>query len=36
MKRILRKYAYPPDKQVQATQTVLEQREVLSQEWAVA
>jgi len=27
---------YPPDKQEQATRTVLEQAEVLSQEWAVA
>ncbi len=34
VKRILRKYAYPPDKQEKATQTVLEQAEVLSQEWA--
>jgi len=31
-----RKYGYPPDKQEKATQTVLEQAEVLSQEWAVA
>jgi hypothetical protein len=36
MKRILRKYDYPPDKQEKATQTVLEQAEVLSQEWTVA
>jgi len=35
VKRILRKYGYPPDKQEKATQTVLEQAEVLSQEWAV-
>jgi type I restriction enzyme R subunit len=35
VKRILRKYGYPPDKQERATQTVLEQAEVLSQEWAV-
>ncbi len=27
---------YPPDKQEKATQTVLEQAEVLSQEWAIA
>ncbi len=33
VKRILRKYGYPPDKQEKATQTVLEQAEVLSQEW---
>jgi type I restriction enzyme, R subunit len=36
VKRILRKYGYPPDKQEQATQTVLEQAEVLSQTWAAA
>lgn len=34
IKRILRKYGYPPDKQEKATQTVLEQAEVLSEEWA--
>ena len=36
IKRILRKHGYPPDKQEKATQTVLEQAAVLSQEWAVA
>jgi type I restriction enzyme R subunit len=36
VKRILRKYGYPPDKQERATQTVLEQAEVLSEMWAVA
>ena len=36
VKRILRKYGYPPDKQEKATQTVLEQAEALSAEWAVA
>ncbi|GMV60647.1 MAG: hypothetical protein AMXMBFR72_37330 [Betaproteobacteria bacterium] len=36
VKRILRKYGYPPDKQEKATQTVLEQAEVLSEEWATA
>lgn len=36
VKRILRKYGYPPDKQERATQTVLEQAEVLSALWAVA
>lgn len=36
VKRILRKYGYPPDKQEKATQTVLEQAEVLSEGWAVA
>ena len=35
VKRVLRKYGYPPDKQEKATETVLEQAEVLSQEWAV-
>jgi len=34
VKRILREYGYPPDKQEKATQTVLEQAEVLSGEWA--
>jgi type I restriction enzyme R subunit len=34
IKRILRKYGYPPDKQEQATQTVLKQAEVLCGEWA--
>jgi type I restriction enzyme R subunit len=33
VKRILRKYGYPPDKQEKATQTVLEQTEVLSEGW---
>ena len=36
VKRILRKFGYPPDKQEKATQTVLEQAEVLSEAWAVA
>jgi len=34
VKRILRKYGYPPDKQEKATLTVLEQAEVLSEAWA--
>ncbi len=34
VKRILRKYDYPPDKQEKATQTVLEQAELLSAQWA--
>jgi len=34
VKRILRKYGYPPDKQEKATQTVLEQAEVLCEGWA--
>jgi len=33
VKRILRKHGYPPDKQEKATQTVLEQAEVLSEAW---
>ena len=36
VKRVLRKHGYPPDKQAKATQTVLEQAEVLSAEWAAA
>ena len=36
VKRILRRYGYPPDKQEKATQTVLEQAELLSEMWAVA
>jgi type I restriction enzyme R subunit len=36
VKRILRAHGYPPDKQEKATQTVLEQAEVLSAEWALA
>jgi type I restriction enzyme R subunit len=36
VKRILRKHGYPPDKQEKATQTVLEQAEVLSELWSVA
>jgi type I restriction enzyme R subunit len=35
VKRILRKYGYPPDKQEKATQTVLEQAAQLSEQWAV-
>ena len=34
VKRILRKWDYPPDKQEKATQTVLEQAELLSAAWA--
>ena len=34
VRRILRKHGYPPDKQEKATQTVLEQAEVLSGGWA--
>jgi type I restriction enzyme R subunit len=35
VKRILRKYGYPPDKEERAAKTVLEQAEVLSAGWAV-
>jgi type I restriction enzyme R subunit len=34
VKRILRRYGYPPDKQEKATQTVLEQAALLSDNWA--
>jgi len=34
VKRILRKYGYPPDKQEKATQTVLAQAELLCADWA--
>lgn len=34
IKRILRKYGYPPDKQARATELVLEQAEVLCAEWS--
>ena len=34
VKRILRKYGYPPDKQESATSTVLAQAELLSDYWA--
>ena len=36
IKRILRRHGYPPDKQEKATQTVLEQAEVLCKEWVGA
>ena len=36
VKRILRRHGYPPDKQEKATQTVIEQAEVLSEGWAAA
>ncbi len=35
VKRILRKFGYPPDKQECATELVLEQAEVLCREWVV-
>jgi len=34
VKRILRKYGYPPDKQARATELVLEQAEVVCRDWA--
>jgi type I restriction enzyme R subunit len=34
VKRILRKYKYPPDQQEEAVQTVLQQAEMLAVEWA--
>ena len=34
VKRILRKYGYPPDLQEKATQTVLEQAELISAKWS--
>jgi type I restriction enzyme R subunit len=36
VRRILRRYGYPPDKQEKATVTVLEQAALLSGEWAAA
>jgi len=36
VKRILRKYGYPPDKQEAATNTVLQQAELLSDSWVNA
>ncbi|MBU0532647.1 type I restriction endonuclease subunit R [Candidatus Micrarchaeota archaeon] len=35
VKRILRKYGYPPDKQESATQTVIKQAELLADSWTV-
>ncbi len=34
VRRLLRRHGYPPDKQEKATQTVLEQAEILSEDWA--
>jgi len=34
VKRLLRKYGYPPDLQEKATQIVLEQAEVIAKDWA--
>ena len=36
VRRVLRKHGYPPDKQDKAIRTVLEQAELLSEEWANA
>jgi type I restriction enzyme R subunit len=33
VRKILRKYGYPPDKQEKATQTVLEQAELIAKDW---
>jgi len=33
VKRVLKKYGYPPDKQQKATQTVLEQAELICKDW---
>jgi type I restriction enzyme R subunit len=33
IKRILRRYGYPPDKQARATELVLEQAEVICKDW---
>jgi type I restriction enzyme R subunit len=34
VRRVLRKYGYPPDKQEKATQTVLAQAELIARDWA--
>jgi len=34
VKRVLRKYGYPPDKREEATRTVLEQAELLAVDWS--
>jgi len=36
VKRILRRYGYPPDKQESATQTVLKQASLICKDWATA
>ena len=36
VRRVLRKYKYPPDKEEKAIETVIEQAELLSEEWANA
>ena len=34
VKKILRKYGYPPDKEKKATETVLQQAEQIAKNWA--
>jgi len=34
VKRILRKYGYPPDKQKLATENILKQAELFADEWS--
>ena len=34
VKRLLKKYGYPPDKQERATLTVIQQAELLCKDWA--
>lgn len=36
VKTLLKRYKYPPDRQEEATETVLKQAESLSQEWVMA
>lgn len=36
VRRVLRRYGYPPDRRDQATETVIEQAETLSRLWAAA
>ncbi|MGD0477802.1 MAG: type I restriction endonuclease subunit R [Nitrososphaerales archaeon] len=36
VKKILRKYGYPPDRQERATQTVLQQAELIARDWVSA
>jgi len=33
VKRLLRQYGYPPDKQIVATETVLQQAELFTEDW---
>jgi type I restriction enzyme, R subunit len=36
VKHLLRKYGYPPDKEKKATETVLQQAELICKDWAYA